>query len=472
MNLRINTSSAKTVKIEDEPVSPTAQYLNGPALCVSIIAVFEFAVPINVDDSSASCLLENLFLPINPRFSSIIVKDEHGTSRWRRVEVKLEDHIIRPKFPDGLEYYDDYVQEYLTKTATERLPQDQPLWNIHIVNYPIRNAASILVFKLHHSLGDGFSLMAALFNCVQRVDNPSLPLTFPCNDNSQARKRHVWRSIFNGFSTCINTVCDFSQSLLMSSIRKDGITPIRSGEAGVESRPVTLSTVTFSLNEIKQIKNKLNATVNDVVTGIIFYSLQLYLQAAGQGAESARVTALVLLNTRAIRTYQSLKDMTQSGSKAPWGNHFAFLHVSVPKRIDPEEANPLNSIRQAKTIIKAKRNSLGIFLTAGLLDLIRKIRGPEASSEYLYKTLTNTSLAISNLIGPMEQVQIAGHPCKSFYFMMARAPQSLTITVVSYMGMVKVAIGAEKDFINSKLLVSCMEKAFERIFEEAIGQRN
>ena len=117
-------------------------------------------------------------------------------------------------------------------------------------------------------------------------------------------------------------------------------------------------------------------TVNDVITGTIFYGIQLYLQTAGQGTKPARVTALVLLNTRAIRTYQPLKDMNQPSMKAPWGNHFAFLHVSVPTRSDPENADPLDPIRRAKKIIKAKRNSLGIYLTAGMLELIRKIKGP------------------------------------------------------------------------------------------------
>lgn len=476
MNLKINTAKTLEEGVEETgdapPVSPSAQYLNSSVLCVNVIAVFESEIPINEDDSSALSLLQNLFLPINPRFSSIMLKDEHGVSRWKRVKVRLEEHINRPKFPDGLEFYDEYTQEYLSKIAIDLLPQDRPLWDIHIIKYPTRNAAGCLVFRLHHSLGDGFSLMAALFNCVQRVDNPSLPLTFPSNDSSRAQKGGVWRSVSKGFSMCINTVRDFSQSLLISSIRKDGITPIRSGETGIESRPITLSTVTFSLNEIKQIKNKMKATVNDVVTGTVFYGLQLYLQAAGQGSEAARVTALVLLNTRAIRAYQSLKDMNQPDSKAPWGNHFAFLHVSVPTCSNPENADPLDSIRRAKKIIKAKRNSLGVFLTAGLLEVIRKIKGPEGGSKYIYKTLRNTSLAISNLIGPLEQLQIADHPCKSFYFMMARAPQSLTITVVSYMGRVKVAIGAERGFIDSELFVSCMEKSYERIYEAAVGQRN
>jgi len=53
------------------------------------------------------------------------------------------------------------------------------MWEIHIIKYPTSHAARNVIFKLHHSLGDGFSLMGALLSCLQRVDNPSLPLTFP-----------------------------------------------------------------------------------------------------------------------------------------------------------------------------------------------------------------------------------------------------------------------------------------------------
>lgn len=48
--------------------------------------------------------------------------------------------------------------------------------------------------------------------------------------------------------------------------------------------------------------------------------------------------------------------------------------------------------------------------------------------------------------------------------------QSLTITMVSYNGELKLALGTEKGFINSQLLVSCMEKAFARIYEAAVGK--
>lgn len=110
-------------------------------------------------------------------------------------------------------------------------------------------------------------------------------------------------------------------------------------------------------------------TVNDVITGIIFSGLQLYLQSTTneETEKPKNVTALVLLNTRAISTYQPLKEMRKRDSMAPWGNHFTFLHVSLPTI-----KNPLEAIRQMKKIIKAKINSLVVCITAAVLELIRK----------------------------------------------------------------------------------------------------
>jgi len=54
-----------------EPVSPMGQYFNSSALCIYIIGVLEFEVPIH--DLQTFTLIKDVFLPINPRFSSIMV---------------------------------------------------------------------------------------------------------------------------------------------------------------------------------------------------------------------------------------------------------------------------------------------------------------------------------------------------------------------------------------------------------------
>ncbi|KAE8075949.1 hypothetical protein FH972_014629 [Carpinus fangiana] len=114
------------------------------------------------------------------------VTDRHGDKQWKRVEVKLEDHVSVPIFPAGWSptSYDEYFDDYLSKIALDRFPQSKPLFEIHIFKYPTSNAAGNIIFKLHHSLGDGYSLMGALLSCLQRADNPSAPLTLPSRPNS------------------------------------------------------------------------------------------------------------------------------------------------------------------------------------------------------------------------------------------------------------------------------------------------
>jgi len=98
--------------------------------------------------------------------------------RWKRVEVRLEDHVTVPVFANVTRILRQ-MPWWLSIEDCNGTSQSRPMWEIHIIKYPTSHAARNVIFKLHHSLGDGFSLMGALLSCLQRVDNPSLPLTFP-----------------------------------------------------------------------------------------------------------------------------------------------------------------------------------------------------------------------------------------------------------------------------------------------------
>ena len=198
------------------------------------------------------------------------VEDKNGVKQWKRVEVKLQDHVNVPVFPDGLspESYDDYFDDYLTKIAMKEFPQSRPLWEIHIIKYPTSNAAGTVVFKLHHALGDGFSLMGALLSCLQRADNPNLPITFPSFKVSSNLDsgRSIIRAVPRALSAAFNTVSDFGWGLLKSTAVEDNRTPIRSGDPGVEFRPLSITTISFSLDNIQKIKAKLGVVRSNIAT--------------------------------------------------------------------------------------------------------------------------------------------------------------------------------------------------------------
>ncbi|KAL4354214.1 hypothetical protein GQ457_06G004240 [Hibiscus cannabinus] len=429
-----------------EPVSPTGQYLNSSVLSLCIIAVLDSEFPLR--DLPIFALLKDVFLPINPRFSSLMANDENGVKHWRKVEVKLEDHVKIPIFPPELspETYDNHLSDYLSTIAMEQFPHNCPLWSVHVIKYPTSHAAA---------------------------DNPSVPLTFPSrasasNPNLSANSDSIFSTIPKVFGYAFNTVSDFGWSLLKSSFVEDDKSLIRSGDPGVEFKPVVISTMTFSLDQIKQIKTKLGVTINDVITGTIFLGTRLYMQGKVGGSsklKNEQSTALVLLNTRAVREYKSVKEMLKQGAEKTWGNQFAFLHVPLPELSSAESCNPLDFVRKAHKLIQRKRNSGAVFLTGRFLECLRKYTGPEATAKYIHSTLKNSTMGITNMIGPVERVAVANYPIKSIYFMVVGSPQSLVTTMVSYMGKLRVAIGTQKDHIDPGKLKSYLENAFRMILE-------
>lgn len=450
-----------------EPVSPTGQYFNSSVLSIAVLGVLESQVPI--DDSPTLSLLQDVFLPINPRFSSIMVRDKNGIKQWKRVKVNLKDHINVPVFTTGDQFYDQQFNDYLTKISLSQLPQSRPLWEIHIIKYPTRAAAGHVVFKLHHALGDGFSIMGALLSCLQRADDPSLPLTFPLLRNDLTLNAEGSKGIWNAFSGFFNTVSDFGWSLMKSSFAEDDRTPIRSGDDGVEFRPIDIFTITFCLDQIKLIKSNLQVTINDVITGVIFFGTRLYMQETGQDhSTKSNSTALVLLNTRNISGYKSVEEMVNPDPNTKWGNQFGFIHVSIPElKRAADEIYPTKFVFEAQEIIKRKKNSAAVFLTGKLLETLRKYRGPEATARHIRNTLKNSSMTISNVVGPVEQMAIANHPCSGIYFMVVGVPQSLTIAMVSYMGKLRVAVGTEKGHIDPNKFKSCVQNSFDMMFKAA-----
>ena len=48
------------------------------------------------------------------------VKDRKGEKQWKRIEVKLEEHVNIPIFPTDLSptSYDEYLEEYISKIGS------------------------------------------------------------------------------------------------------------------------------------------------------------------------------------------------------------------------------------------------------------------------------------------------------------------------------------------------------------------
>ncbi|KAI9086828.1 hypothetical protein K1719_031422 [Acacia pycnantha] len=456
-----------------EPVSPTGRYFNSSVICSYCLGFLESEVPI--DDSQTVSLIRHVFLPINPRFSCIMVKDEDGNMIWKRVEVKPEEHVKLPVFPEsgssGL--YDQYYSDYVSKILTEKTPSNKPLWEFHVIKYPTSTASGTIIMKLHHSLGDGYSLMGALLSCLHRADDPSIPLSFPSRKPSsskavQSSRKNLFKRLLSVICSSFNSISDFGWSLIKTGMIEDDVSPIRSGIEGTESQPFTLSDISFPLDSFKEIKSRLGVTTNDVITGMIFYGIRQYMQEIKAKAGKANSTAVVMFNTREVEGYCSVKDMLQPNSKGRWGNQISFLQMSIPKMNQARISNPLEFVWKAHNLIQKKRKSFSVFLIGWLLGLEMKLRGHEAVARRIYSTLGNSSVVISSLNGPLEQMALANHPVKGFYFTMTGGPENVNITIMSYMGSLRLTLRTLKGFIDEHRFKCCLQNAFELVHKAAM----
>ncbi|KAL8158509.1 hypothetical protein V2J09_000046 [Rumex salicifolius] len=459
--LKINTSCKAVEEEEDDlPVSPSGYYFNSSALSFTIIAVMEIEAPI--DDSQAMAVLRD-------------VSGRNKKKQWKKVEVNLEDHIKVPIFPTDspLEHYDEAFDEYLSNITADPLPQDRSLWEVHIVKYPTRKASGHLVFKFHHALGDGYSLIGALLSCSQRADDPAMPLTFPVfrtknNPPSVGYYQRISTGVSRAICVAYNTLCDYGSSILKSIVIEDDRTPIRSGNKGLDHKPMSISTMEFSIDKIKQIKNELGMTINDVIVSIVFYGARLYMQGKSGNWVSSNSNVLVLMNTRSINGHKSVSEMLRPNNKTSntlWGNQFTFLRTSIPQNNEFHE--PLKMMFESKRLMQKKKNSLAYKLTAHTIEIVRKCVGPKVVSELFHKMLRNTSIVLTNMVGPIEKITLANHPIKGLYFIVAGGPVSVEIAVISYMQTLRICIGVEKNFIDLQEFKSCIQKAFGEIFDAA-----
>ncbi|RZC86145.1 hypothetical protein C5167_026817 [Papaver somniferum] len=422
-------------------------------------------------------------------------KNNKGVLRWKKVDVRMEDHLIVPTFPIGLsrEGYDEHLREYLSKIGCEKFSDEKPLWEVHLVKFPSLNGACTMIFKFSHALGDGYSFIRVFFKCCGRADKSSSPLTFPRLSLMKTQQQYdgyrvigLGKKLFGLMRKCKNTSYDLMESLLRTTFFEDRLSAIRSETSESMKielfRPFNIHSVTLSLERVKQVKSKLGATVNDVIVGLLSYIIHLYAvrktknmdQYGEDGSKidsttcgtNTSMTICVMLNMRIFKRFTNMEDMIRADA---WGNHSRLLMIPLPTFPYLEEVNPLDFIIKAKENMDRKKNSMIFYLIDSLLKTAMWIKGQKGIDEMLYYSLKNASTMITSVIGPKEQMAILNHPINSFYYFVSGIPQSVTFTSVSCMEQLKLVVTMEKGFIDSELFISCMDEAFEKIFRAAFG---
>lgn len=468
-----------------EPVTPAGCAFLQPSLNAHIIVILGSKVPINIDFLKAG-LHETIIK--HKRFRSVVRKSDKGELIWVPTCVNLDEHIVIAR---GDTSSPTFVEDYVAQLAhAPPLDQSRPLFEFHILRAKLGDAVENTVFRVHHALGDGTSLMSLLLACTRKAEDPNLLPSLPTQVYRIRKKELAWKAFFVliwSFLVILwYTFLDVFSFIATMLWLEDSPTPLK-GSLGVEKLPRRLAHRTVCMDDIRIVKRATNGTVNDVVYGMVAAGLSRYLQHKYNGSEEdvaakkhigskdtleaqqsvkerlahLRVRACILVNTRPSPGLQEVEKMLRGGSQARWGNHMGYVILPVP--LSTFE-NPLEYVHKAKSILDKKKLSLGAPFSYKGGTMLMKIMGPEMPTRLTLNCSFHTTLAFSNMSGPLEEIEFFGHPITHIIPTVAGQPQALCVHIQSYMGKATIVVLSAKDVIpDPERLCEHMASALEEM---------
>ncbi|KAF0916874.1 hypothetical protein E2562_014613 [Oryza meyeriana var. granulata] len=315
------------------------------------------------------------------------------------------------------------VEDYVSSLSTPSMAMDhsRPLWELHVLNFPTAEATATVALRMHHSLGDGISLLSLLIACTRRADDPGALPALPSSGRRRAHAGPVYALPRPPLAPCSGRVAPFGEEGARRFVNR-----------------------TLSLGDVKHVKNAMGCTVNDVLVGVSSAALSRYYfrrTGTGQNDESGK----------------------NNGVKC--GNQFGY--VILPFHL-AKHGDPLEYVRKATKVTCRKKSSMESIFTYWSADMIVKIFGIKAAASLCYGMFSNTTLSFSNLAGPSEQIVFCGNPIVHIAPTSYGHSHALTMHWQSYMHIVKLALAVdETQFPDAHELLDDFTESLRLIREAA-----
>jgi hypothetical protein len=221
--------------------------------------------------------------------TDVQVKDASGNPRWVPTTVNLDDHIICPKLDaEGVARDPDLaVEDYVASLSTLPMDESHPLWEFHVLDFPTSEAAATTAIRVHHSLGDGMSLLTLLMACTRSAADPTrlpamppLPTRKgaiwarprpPASAGALALAAWLWSFVVLAWNTVVDVAVFFATILFL----RDPHTLFKRVNHGAHQRKRVVHR-SLSLDDAKLVKNAMNCVraLRPIVTEGIISSIE------------------------------------------------------------------------------------------------------------------------------------------------------------------------------------------------------
>jgi WS/DGAT/MGAT family acyltransferase len=305
-------------------------------------------------------------------------------------EFDLSRHLIRDTSPE--------LWEVVERAMSTPLERDRPLWEMWIAD-SLADGSIGLVGKMHHCMVDGLAaveLASLLFDSDDettegdwRTDPPptgpelvAASATAAANDAADTARS--WLRTIRSPTQMLELGAN---AVRAASVVARSVKP--ASQSAVSGEPVSpdrhLGTLARDVDELRQVRNRFDCTLNDVLLAAVAGGLRRFLGRSGESPP--RLRALVPVNVRVAQ------------EENPLGNRISFMLVDLPC----EEPDPARRIRLIQEEVTVRKRSGDARATDTLMNalawapgVVRRAAARAVASPRMF------NLSVSNIPGPMD----------------------------------------------------------------------
>jgi diacylglycerol O-acyltransferase / wax synthase len=342
------------------------------------------------------------------------------------------------------------LAEFAGDVMSRPLDRGRPLWELHVIE-GLEGGRLAVMTKTHHAAIDGVSgaqLLAALLQLApdQEAPPPERPWA-PERPRSDARLLaeaglRLAATPLQVLRTGGKALSSLPALVRLQRGQKAPPAPfaapmtVLNGAIGPRRKVVLAE---LSLDTVKDVKNCLGGTVNDVVLAAVAGTLRGFLLGRGEAADQPLV-AMVPISVR------------PPGREDDLGNHVSAMLVSLPVD-EPDAVARLEAVRTSTSEAKEQHGALGATTIQELAEVT-----PAAAAALAARLYTGThaadrhrpiwNLVVSNVPGPRFPLYTAGARLEAMYPLgPCHEMVGLNVTLFSYQDTVYVGVNTDIEML-------------------------
>jgi diacylglycerol O-acyltransferase len=443
-------------------------HLEREGMPLNVASVCTFDGKISLEDCTE--FIESK-LPLLPRYLKRVISAPFGLGlpSWEYdPQFDLQRHIREVTLQHGTE---TELKNLAGKLFSEVMDRNHPLWDMTLVRGLKENHTPV-IFRMHHCLVDGIAgvgLMNVLLDAT--AEAPRLPkskIKFrvpPPRDTLSS----LTAGVVDSYSDFVKRILSAMADLLSMAERA------AASGGNVDSKeftnffpeitafterlhfnvlyrgPQKFAWTEIPLPDVKAIRHRYGASVNDVILAIVTATMRRYCEVHGERTKGRLFRMMVPVNLRGSQTTSEL------------GNRISLVPVTVP--LDIREPRKLLAAVHVRTeFLKRVHAAELVSLAGGLIGILptslQGLAGPIASQ----LPVTPFNLVCTNVPGPQFPLYLLGHKMLTWYpYVPVGGEMAVNCAILSYDG--RVFFGFSGD-VHAAPDLRRLEKLLQTSFKE------